>query len=65
MKRTRPRRMPIWPFVLAALLVASVLAERVQAATAWPGGQLTEQHPRVILLPPGRAIAFERTFYQE
>ena len=54
--------MPVWLIILTALMIASVVAERVQAATVSPNADGTEHHPRTSRLMSGRAVSFALTF---
>ena len=56
------RRVPVWLIILTALMIASVVAERVQAATVVPDADGTEHHPKASRLMSGRAVAFALTF---
>jgi methionine-rich copper-binding protein CopC len=58
------RRMPGWLIILAALLTASVIAERVPAATVAPSADQLERLPRTSRLMSGRGVAFALTFDQ-
>jgi methionine-rich copper-binding protein CopC len=57
-------RVPVWLIVLAALLTASVIAERAKAVTELPTVDRIEHHPRASQLKSGRGIAFALTFDQ-
>ena len=58
------RRVPGWLIILTTLMTASVIAERVQAATGSSDAGGTEYHPRISRLMTGRAVAFALTFDQ-
>ena len=58
------RRVPGWLIILTTLMTASVIAERVQAATRSSDAGGTEYHPRIGRLMTDRAVAFVLTFDQ-
>ena len=58
------RHLPGWLIILTALMTASVIAERVQAATGSLDADSTGYHPRISRLVTGRAVAFALTFDQ-
>jgi methionine-rich copper-binding protein CopC len=58
------RRVPGWLIMLAAPLTASVIAERVPAATVSPDADQVERPPRTSRLMSGRGVAFALTFDQ-
>jgi methionine-rich copper-binding protein CopC len=58
------RRVPAWLIILTALMTASVIAVRVQAATGSSNADGTEHHPKISQLMTGRAVAFALTFDQ-
>jgi methionine-rich copper-binding protein CopC len=58
------RRVPRWLIILATLMTAPVIAERVQAATGSSDAAGTENHPKISRLMTGRAVAFALTFDQ-
>jgi methionine-rich copper-binding protein CopC len=64
LRRSFRLRVPVWLIVLAALLTASVIAERAKAATEPPDLERMEHHPRASWLTSGRGIAFALTFDQ-
>jgi methionine-rich copper-binding protein CopC len=55
-------RVPAWLIILAALMIASVVAEHVQAAAVSPDADGTERHPKTSRLMSGRAVSFALTF---
>jgi methionine-rich copper-binding protein CopC len=63
-RRRQPlrRRVPAWLIILTALMTASVIAARVQAATVSPDADGAEPHPQSSRLVSGRAVAFAVTF---
>jgi hypothetical protein len=56
------RRVPAWLIILTALMTASVIAARVQAATVSPDPDGAERHLKSSRLVSGRAVAFALTF---
>lgn len=56
------RRVPAWLSILTALMIASVVAERVQAAAVSPDADGAERHPKTSRLMSGRAVSFALTF---
>jgi hypothetical protein len=58
------RRVPRWLIILTALLAASIIAERVPAATVSPNAGEPEHYPRTSRLMIGQGVAFALTFHQ-